>query len=170
MLKTLACRGLRVGPSIRKIRAPIKIKSALPPPLKRGILWTQVFLQKEGIFPGVHKIGAAISGPRIADKNFTDTRIFLILSSGHGSGRSCLIDLFLAISRGSVYSSLFSPQRLQCFQATSFGSIRKIGKLEICRGKNLAPYRIGKHSNNQNSPPRNTSKIRQKMRFSVCSV
>ena len=36
-----------------------------------------VFLQKEGIFPGVHKIGAAISGPRIADKNFTDTRIFL---------------------------------------------------------------------------------------------
>ena len=37
----------------------------------------EVFLQKEGIFPGVHKIGAAISGPRIADTNFTDTRIFL---------------------------------------------------------------------------------------------
>ena len=44
---------------LRKIRAPIKIKSALPPPppnpkypppLKRGILWTQVFLQKERIF------------------------------------------------------------------------------------------------------------------------
>ena len=49
-----------------------------PPPPKRGILWTQVFLQKERIFPGVHKIGAAISGPRIADTNFTDTRIFLI--------------------------------------------------------------------------------------------
>ena len=36
------------------------------------------FLQKERIFPGVHKIGAPISGPRIADTNFTDTkRIFL---------------------------------------------------------------------------------------------
>ena len=67
-------------PVIRKIRAPIKIKSALPPPpqKKGGILRTWFFLQKEGIFPGVHKIGAAISGPRIADTNFMDTkRIFL---------------------------------------------------------------------------------------------
>ena len=32
------------------------------------------FLQKERIFPGVHKIGAAMSGPRIADKKtFTDS-------------------------------------------------------------------------------------------------
>ena len=47
-----------------------------PPPLKRGILWTwPLFLQKERIFPGVHKIDAPISGPRIADKNFTDTRL-----------------------------------------------------------------------------------------------
>ena len=43
------------GPYLRKILAPIKIKSALPPPppkppLKRGILWTRVFLQKERIF------------------------------------------------------------------------------------------------------------------------
>ena len=43
-----------------------------PPPPKRGILWTWVFLQKERIFPGAHKIGAAISGPRIADTNFTE--------------------------------------------------------------------------------------------------
>ena len=66
--------------ALRKIRAPIKIKSALPPPptQKGGILRTWFFLQKEGIFPGVHKIGAAISGPRIADTNFTATkRIFL---------------------------------------------------------------------------------------------
>ena len=70
---------------VRKIRVPIKIKSALPPPPKnpkypppkRGIWWTWVYLQKERIFPGVHKIGAPISGPRIADTNFTDTRIFL---------------------------------------------------------------------------------------------
>ena len=34
------------------------------------------FLQKERIFPGAHKIGATISSPRIADKHFTDTRIF----------------------------------------------------------------------------------------------
>ena len=38
------------------------------------------FLQEERIFPGVHKIDAPISGPRIADTNFTDTRIFLIMS------------------------------------------------------------------------------------------
>ena len=43
----------------------------------------EVFLQKEGIFPGVHKIGAAISGPRIEDKNFTDTRIFLTVADSH---------------------------------------------------------------------------------------
>ena len=46
------------------------------PPLKRGILWKWVFLHQERIFPGVHKIRGAISGPRIADTNFTDTRIF----------------------------------------------------------------------------------------------
>ena len=51
---------------------------AQTPPPKRGILRTWFFLQKERIFPGVHKIGAPISGPRIADTNFTDTRIFLI--------------------------------------------------------------------------------------------
>ena len=33
--------------------------------------------EKNAIFLGAHKIGAAISGPRIADTNFTDTRIFL---------------------------------------------------------------------------------------------
>ena len=75
----------RVFTLVREILAPIKIKSALPPPPpnpkyppspKRGILWTWFFLQNGRIFPGVHKIGAAISGPRIADKNFMDTRIF----------------------------------------------------------------------------------------------
>ena len=72
----------------RKIPAPIKMKSALPPPQtqnppppppKRGILWTWRFsCRKKALFPGVHKIGAAISGPRMADNNFTDMRIFLI--------------------------------------------------------------------------------------------
>ena len=65
-----------------------KIKSALPPPqtqntpppLKRGSLWTWRFsCTRKAIFPGAHKIGAAISGPRIADTTFTDMRIFLII-------------------------------------------------------------------------------------------
>ena len=74
---------------IRKIRAPTKnkigtsppppLKPKIPPPLKRGILWTWVFPAEERIFPGVRKIDAPISGPRIADRNFMDTkRIFLI--------------------------------------------------------------------------------------------
>ena len=76
---------------LRKILAPIKIKSALPPPKKKPkipsppqneeFLWTWFFLQNGHIFPGVHKIGATISGPRIADKNLTDTRIFLTISA-----------------------------------------------------------------------------------------
>ena len=67
----------------RKIRAPIKIKSAPPPPPKtpppkKGEFYGHRFpCRKNAFFPGVHKIGAAISGPRIADTNFTDTRIFL---------------------------------------------------------------------------------------------
>ena len=65
---------------LRKIRAPIKIKSAPPPPKtppqKRGILRTWFFLQKERIFPGVHKIGAPISGPRIAGNKNLRTRAF----------------------------------------------------------------------------------------------
>ena len=67
----------------RKIRAPIKIKSALPPPPPRPPPKKEEFYghgfscRKNAFFPGVHKIGAPISGPRIADTNFTDTRIFL---------------------------------------------------------------------------------------------
>ena len=48
----------------------------------------EVFLQKERIFPGAHQIGAAISGARIADKNLTDTRIFLKQSSYHLEDRN----------------------------------------------------------------------------------
>ena len=53
-------------------------QTKIPPPLlKRGIYGQGFSCRKNAIFPGVHKIGAAISGPRIADTNFTDTRIFL---------------------------------------------------------------------------------------------
>ena len=58
---------------------PPKKKNQIPPPKKPGILWTWRFsCRKNTEILGAHKIGAAISGPRIADKNFTDTRIFLI--------------------------------------------------------------------------------------------
>ena len=49
--------------------------------------------RKNAFFPGVRKIGAAISGPRIADTNFTDTRIFLIFFHNERSaGMDTLID------------------------------------------------------------------------------
>ena len=76
---------------IGKIPTPIKIKLALPPllkkprtppPLKGGILWAWGFSsRKNQKMPGAHKIGAAISGPRITGGNFMDTRIFLKLTS-----------------------------------------------------------------------------------------
>ena len=77
---------------LRKIRAPIKIKSALPPPPPKPPLKKEEFYghgfscRKNAFFPGVHKIGAAISGPRIADKNFTDTGIFLSFLEGFLEG------------------------------------------------------------------------------------
>ena len=37
------------------------------------------FLQNERIFPGAHKIGAAISGPRIADKKIYGHEVLLCL-------------------------------------------------------------------------------------------
>ena len=37
----------------------------------------EVFLRKEAEIPGAHKIGAAISGPRIAGGLITDIRLFL---------------------------------------------------------------------------------------------
>ena len=68
----------------QKIPAPIKIASALPPPPnskpppKTRILWTWRFsCRKKAEILGAHKIGAANSGPRIADTDFTDTRTFL---------------------------------------------------------------------------------------------
>ena len=62
-----------------KIGTPPPQNPNNPPPKTRNFM-DRVCLQKERIFPGVHTIGAAISGPRIADMNFTDTRIFLTTS------------------------------------------------------------------------------------------
>ena len=59
-----------------------KIGTPPPPPPKhppkKGEFYGHGFsCRKNAFFPGVHKIGAPISGPRITDTNFTDTRIFL---------------------------------------------------------------------------------------------
>ena len=64
-------------------------KTQNPPPTKRGILpaWRRFSCRKNAIFPGARKIGASISGPRIADKNFTDTRISLNQHFGFGDCR-----------------------------------------------------------------------------------
>ena len=48
-----------------------------PPALKGGILWAWGFSsRKSPKMPGAHKIGAAISGPRIAGGNFMDITLF----------------------------------------------------------------------------------------------
>ena len=49
-----------------------------PPPKPRNFMDMGFSCRKNACFRGVHKIDAPISGPRITDKNFTDTkRIFL---------------------------------------------------------------------------------------------
>ena len=60
-------------------RAPAAALSKKPnPPIKRGILWAWEFSsRKNQKMPGAHKIGAAISGPRIAVGKLTDIRLFL---------------------------------------------------------------------------------------------
>ena len=53
-------------------------KKTQNPPLKGGILWAWGFSsRKNPKMPGAHKIGAAISGPRITGGNFMDTTLFL---------------------------------------------------------------------------------------------
>ena len=63
----------------------MKIKIGTPPPKKKPKyplplneeFYGHGFSCRKKNFPRPHKIGAAISGTRIADKNFMDTRIFL---------------------------------------------------------------------------------------------
>ena len=61
-----------------------------PSPKKRGFLWAWRFsCRKRAIFPGAHKIGAAISGPRIAGKNFYGDEDFLTFGEvWRNSGKS----------------------------------------------------------------------------------
>ena len=66
-----------------KIGTPPPKTQNTPPPQNEEFYGHRFSCRKNAFFPGVHKIGAAISGPRIADTNFTDTRIFLIFSPEH---------------------------------------------------------------------------------------
>ena len=77
-LKRLAQKNPRAHKNKIGTPPPPKPKNTPPPPQNEEFYGHVFFLQKERIFPGAHKIDAPISGPRIADKNFTDTRIFLI--------------------------------------------------------------------------------------------
>ena len=49
---------------------PPQKRTKIPPPQNEELYGHGFLLQKERIFPGAHKIGAAISGPRIAGGNF----------------------------------------------------------------------------------------------------
>ena len=74
---------------------PPKKTQNTPPPQNEEIYGHGGFsCRKNTEILGAHKIGAAISGPRIADKNFTDTKIFLILPLGTKCDLSCLRQRF----------------------------------------------------------------------------
>ena len=71
---------IQKNPRAHKIKLalpPPPQKTQNPPPHNEEFYGHRFSCRKNAFFPGVHKIGAAISGPRIADTNFTDTRIFL---------------------------------------------------------------------------------------------
>ena len=55
---------------------PASKEPLTPPPLNGGILCAWGFSSRKKM-PGAHKIGAAISGPRIAGGNFMDITLFL---------------------------------------------------------------------------------------------
>ena len=85
MNRILSFQNIICNNFVRKILAPIQIKSALPPPKKKPKypppktrnFMDMAFSCRKSAFFKAHKIGAAISGPRIADKNYMDARIFL---------------------------------------------------------------------------------------------
>ena len=117
-----------------KIGTPSPKKTQIPPPPKtRNFVDMGFLLQKERICPGVHKIDAPISGPRIADKNFTGTRVFLkylllerlikqTIWSSHFFARASLLRCqTLQVSFSCVSSDLVSKQFGSVFKQLGFG-------------------------------------------------
>ena len=88
-----------------------------------------VFLQNGRIFPGVHKIGAAISAPRIADKNCT--RIFLKIARCERVDSLAMLllqfDLRCGCPRCQMSSDVGGAMR-----ATQSGQVRPPQGTEIC--------------------------------------
>ena len=84
---------IRIVP-IRKIPAPIKIKSALPrpknpkSPLNENLWAWRVSCRKNAKIPGAHKTGAAISGPRIAGKTLYGHEVFFSEPRQSGPGNT----------------------------------------------------------------------------------
>ena len=72
------CPSLQKNPRAHKNKIGTSPPPQKTPPQNAEFYGHGFSCRKNAFFPGVHKIGAAISGPRIADTNFTDTRIFLI--------------------------------------------------------------------------------------------
>ena len=74
-------------PLFRKILTPIKIKSALPPK-RRNFMDMGFFPAERTHFPGAHEIGAAISSPRIADKQFYGHEVKIITGDAEKQRRA----------------------------------------------------------------------------------
>ena len=92
-----------------------------PPPPKKGEFYGHGFsCRKNAFFPRVHKIGAPISGPRIADTNFTDTRIFLT-------------KLALLAALRCIHCLLTSACWHDFSLAFSMSQIRSIFMIQICK-------------------------------------
>ena len=73
--KNLRAHKIRIGTSIN----PFEKAQKTPPPLKEGILWAWGFSsRKNPKVPGAHRIGAAISSPRIAGRNIMDMSFFCV--------------------------------------------------------------------------------------------
>ena len=125
---------------------PPKPKIPPPPPKRRNFMDMAFSCRTDAFFPGVHKIGAAISGPRTADnKNFTDTRIFLIqagpsmapLSLMQQTVRCKLCFLFSVIFATRKCSSPyihFRPSSMDCQQRDS-----TVSKQAPAVGKRASP-------------------------------
>ena len=124
-----------------------------PPPKTRNFMDMGFFLQKERIFPGVHKIGAAISGPRTADKKFYGHEDFSEFCGLENPAKERLFSWLVPQKKG-FFSWLVPPlpwktkKNTRCIQlARYFG---KIGDLKITStsterqkpSQNLAPVLV----------------------------
>ena len=112
--------------------SPPQKKTNTPPPIKRGIYGHGFFLQKERIFPGAHKIGAAISGPRIADKTFYGHEDFSELSSHR---HTCAIPHFATCRAIVVRYPIKTSKKEFCDTIITIASIARYEKYRCWASK-----------------------------------